>query len=236
MVRLTASGSDVAARWTLLQDSAENQWRAKVDVARFDKLRASLENVVAALPLEHPHYPASYGAADASVTGGNGQDWKTVPREGGDTVSDLPLSALLSQALVAFAMGYEENSPVALSLSIAVIKRIPAGGSPVQGLGNSAGISALIRHGFVRVEGDEDSEVAHLTPKDLAVSCACDERIQAVETKWRNEFGTEIVNALRQALNDVADKEGQSLETGEISGSGPERFMDTPRRVSCDWP
>ena len=40
-----------------------------------------------------------------------------MPREGGDTVSHLPLSALVSEALVAFAMDYEEESPVALSLS-----------------------------------------------------------------------------------------------------------------------
>ena len=83
-------------------------WQAKVGPEVASQLRASLESLVAAFPLEHPHYPASYGLADASITGGNGVDWKPVRRTGGDPVANLPLSALVSQALVAFAMEYEE--------------------------------------------------------------------------------------------------------------------------------
>jgi hypothetical protein len=91
-VRLTVFGFDVGARWKPLQDSAEDRWREKVGADRTSRLRPSLEELVAMMPLEHPHYPASYGAAD----GGNGQDWKGVPRKNGDTVSHLPLSALIS--------------------------------------------------------------------------------------------------------------------------------------------
>lgn len=141
-VRLTVHGFDVAARWESLQDAAEERWRAKVGFDKAVNLRAALENIVGKLPLEHPHYPAGYGAADARVTGGNGQDWKAVPRKSGHTVSKLPLSALLSQALVAFSTSYEKVSPVALSISAAVIKRIPPHGRPPQGLGYSAGVAA----------------------------------------------------------------------------------------------
>ena len=204
-VRLTVRGSDVTTRWKSLQGSAEQRWRAEIGVNRTDRLRSSLEQLVAALPLEHPHYPASYGAADASITGGNGQDWQPVPRGNGDTVSDLPLSALVSQVLVAFAMNYEEKSPVALSLSGTVIRLIPPEGRPLQGLGDSAGISALVRHGFLRVSGNAGREIVHLTPKGLAVSCAYDGRIQAVETEWRNEFGDVSITLLRRALEEVAE-------------------------------
>jgi hypothetical protein len=165
IVRLTLRGSDVAARWKALQQAAEERWQATVGTHWSGKLlRASLEDLVAALPLEHPHYPASYGAADASITGGNGEDWKAVPRVDGDTVSDLPLSALISESLVAFAMQYEEQSPVALSLSTDVIRRIPVGGRPRRELATSPGVSALIRHGFVRVSGASGKEIASLTP------------------------------------------------------------------------
>jgi hypothetical protein len=204
-VRLTVAGSDVAARWNSLQGSAEKRWRAEIGTNRTDRLRASLEQLVAALPLEHPHYPASYGAADASITGGNGQDWQPVPRGSGDTVSDLPLSALVSQALVAFAMNYEEKSPLALSLSGTVIRLIPPAGRPLQRLGDSAGISALVRHGFLRVSGNAGREIVHLTPKGLAVSRAYDGRIQAVETDWCNEFGDVTITLLRRALEEVAE-------------------------------
>ncbi|MGB6429869.1 MAG: hypothetical protein WBF06_04740 [Candidatus Acidiferrales bacterium] len=211
-VRLTARGSVVATRWTPLQHAAEERWRAEVGAERTSKLRASLEQIATRLPLEHPHYPASYGAADASITGGNGRDWKAVPRQNGNSVSDLALSALLSQALVAFAMNYEKKSPVALSLSLMVIKRIPLEGRPLQGLGPFAGISALDRHGFVRLSGSKGGEIIYLTRKGVAVKDAHDERIQAVETEWRKAFGNEPVTALRRALEDVADAASHSTK------------------------
>ena len=222
-VRLTPRGSDVTTRWKSLQGSAEERWGAEIGVNRTGTLRASLEQLVAALPLEHPHHPASYGAADASITGGNGQDWQPVPRGNGDTVSDLPHSALVSQALVAFAMNYEEKSAVALSLSGTVIRLIPPEGCPLQGLGDSAGISALVRHGFLCVSGNPGREIVHLTPKGFAVTCPYDGRIQAVETEWRNAFGDTSITLLRRALEEVAgDKPHQwrgSISQGSRSSA-----------------
>ena len=202
-VRLTTRGSDIAARWKSLQSAAEEAWQAQIGLDRTARLRQALEKTVSALPLEHPHYPASYGAADASITGGNGEDWKPVPREGGDTVSYLPLSALVSEALVAFAMDYERKSPVALSLSTTVVKRIPPQGRPLRELGNPVGVSALERHGFVRVIGARGGEIVILTPKGHAASEAYGERVGAVEADWRDRFGDENVASLRRALADV---------------------------------
>lgn len=202
-VQLTERGSDVAARWKLIEASAEKAWCEQAGPERADRLGAALRKVVAALPLEHPHYPASYGAADASITGGNGVDWKAVPRLRSNTVSDLALSALVSQVLVAFAMEYEERSPVALSLSTSVIARIPAEGRPLRGMGHSGGVSALVRHGFLRVGSDHGKELVYLTPKGHAVSAAHDERIHAIEMEWNNRFGAESMAELRSALEEA---------------------------------
>src|SRR5215210_3352177 len=67
-----------------------------------------LEALVSQLELEHPHFPVPYGTADGSFTGGPGVDWKPVLREPGSSVAGLPMTALLSQALVAFAIEYEK--------------------------------------------------------------------------------------------------------------------------------
>lgn len=201
-VRLTDIGSEVAARWGPLQDAAEERWEAGFD--RTHRLRTSLEVIAAMLPLEHPHYPASYGPADASITGGGGQDWNGVPRCPGHTVSSLPFTALLSQALSAFAMRYEEKSPVALSLSTSVIERIPPEGWPVREVGQSIGLSALNRHGFLRIN---DAKV-YLTPKGLAVKREYDGWIREVEVEWRQHFGDETVSELRRALEDFAIADG----------------------------
>ncbi len=202
-VRLTGRGRDVAARWKPLQSVAEERWRAQTGVERTAKLRVSLEDVVSMMPLEHPHYPASYGAADATITGGNGQDWKAVPRKGGDTVSHLTLSALISEALVDFAVNYEQKSPVALSLSTNVVKRIPQEGRPLQGLGFSVGIAALERHGYVRLSGTHGNDVVHLTAKGWVVRDSYDERVKAVEKDWCTIYGDKPVTALRRTLEDA---------------------------------
>ena len=195
VVRLMASGADIAARWKPLQTAADDEWRTKAGGG----LRACLEEVVSRLPLEHPHYPASYGPADASITGGNGADWRPVPRTPGDTVSFLPLSALLSQAIVAFAMEYEKRSRCPFSLAAGVILRVTPEGRPVLGLRHSIGISALARHGFVRLCG----EMISLTPAGSAVFATHDERVRAVEAEWEHAFGSGPVAALRHALEAI---------------------------------
>ncbi|MGH9405071.1 MAG: hypothetical protein ACRD3D_04445 [Terriglobia bacterium] len=199
-VRLTSGGSDIAAGWKSLQDAAEERWQATIGVERTARLRGALEKLVSALPLEYPHYPAGYGAADPSITGGNGRDWTAVPRARGDTVSHLPLSALISEVIVAFAMEYEEKSPVALLLSTTITNRIPPQGTPLGEFGNAAGIAALQRHGFVRVLG----EAATLTRKGRAVNEAYAERISAVEGDWLDRFGDDTVTSLRRLLADAA--------------------------------
>jgi hypothetical protein len=204
-VRLTTRGSEILAHWKSLRDAAEGRWQESIGVERTTRLRRALEEIVSVLPLELSHYPASYGAADATVTGGNGQDWRAIPREGGRTVSLLPLSALVSEALVAFAMNYEEKSPVALSLSTTIIKRIPSQGRLLRELGNSVVASALERHGFIRVDGASGGEIVTLTRKGHAVSEAYAQRVQAVEAVWRDRFGNETVTCLRRALEGVTN-------------------------------
>jgi hypothetical protein len=127
-----------------------------------------LESLVSQLDLELPHFPAGYGAADGSVTGGlwrwgrqaalrrggrpglefdaaeehraadaweaaSGgalyvaaarQDWKPVLRDEGDTVTALPLSALLSEALMAFTIDYEGSGGLSLAATANVVRHM----------------------------------------------------------------------------------------------------------------
>ncbi len=208
LVCLASHGSEAAVRWKSVQQSAEDMWQNRVGLDVSNQLRTSLEALVATFPLEHPHYPASYGLADASITGGNGVDWKPVYRSGTDTVSNLPLSALVSQALVAFAMQYEELSPVAFSLSASVIRQMPAEGRPLRDLGRSPGVSALIRHGFVHTSGPSGREIARLTTRGLEVHRLYDTRIHTVETSWQRQFGKDRVAALVCSLGEAGMQQG----------------------------
>ncbi len=205
IIRLTGKGADVVARFGTLRQAAEDAWRAQVGSERTAALSKALERVVVELPLEHPHYPASYGTVDASIAGGPGQDWKPVRRQGGDTVAGLSMCALLSQALVAFALQYEELSPVALSVSTSILRRIPPEGRPLHDVGMSPHLSAMNRHGFVRIVDEGDNPAVFLTTKGRAVNDAYAHRIEAVEHAWRERSGDETVSNLRRVLEDVAD-------------------------------
>lgn len=202
---LTPRGKVAARRWKELHNIAGKWWQSKIGLARANKLRSLLESGVAMLPLEHPHYPASYGAADATITGNDGQDWKAVPRENRDTVCGLPLTALVSQLLVAFAMDYEKMSPVALSLSAAIVCRIPPEGCSLRELGNPIGASALIRHGFLQSVGASGKQHVTLTSKGRNVKSAHDRRVALVEAAWNHKFGDDLFTGLRGVLTEVSD-------------------------------
>lgn len=152
--------------------------------------------------------------ADASFTGGNGQDWKPVRRIPSDIVSGLPFSSLLSQLLVAFAVDYEEMSPVALSLSTAIIRRILPEGYPARELNQPVGVSALLRHGFLCVNTSSGNKVSYLTSKGLAASSAYEKRVASVEIAWRTQMGERVINNLRRQL----EARRQPNSSGTICG------------------
>ncbi len=207
-VRWTARGSQAASWWPALCHGAEQRWRAKVGDEVIDKFRASIEAVVARLPLEHPHYPATYGAADASVTGGPGQDWSAVRRTGDGGVRGLPLSALVSQAAVHFAVGYEERSDVAFSLAARVLTKVPAEGRPLVGLARTAWLSALERHRYVRATGESGPAGPAFVLTERGRRCAGghNDLVEQVEAAWATEYGNALVGGLREALDELQDR------------------------------
>lgn len=219
---LTASGQKMAAGWAEMTDGAESRWCERVG-ADPQRIRAALAIVVGQLDLELPHYPISYGSADFSVTGGrsrpahsgpprlpaHGQDWTPVLRGEGDTVSMLPLTALLSQLLVAFMVDYAEAGGGALVVAEGLARgfgtknAVPTEDVPsVLGV-NGSGRSGLERHGLVAVQsgpGDEPSRVAKLTPKGQRVRDRYTALVRTVESDWTERFGASAIAAVRAAV------------------------------------
>ncbi len=153
VVRLTEQGREARDAWEPVNAAVEHAWRKQLGDIRFDALRASLEALVSQLHLELPHFPASYGPSDPSITGGiytqasaagdvppHGQDWPVVLRGEGDTVSPLPLAALLSQALVAFAIDYECDAHMGLAQSANILRLIDDDGVALDDLPALAGV------------------------------------------------------------------------------------------------
>ncbi len=207
-VRWTDQGSQAARRWPALHARAEKRWRGSVSEGLVDSLRTNLEALVGQFPLEHPHYPASYGAADASVTGGLGHDWSPVRRIGDGGVSGLPLAVLVSQAAVNFAMVYEERADVAFSLAATVLTNLPTEGRPLPELASRAWLSALERHGYLRAIAERRADGSNFVLTERGRRCAEGHGalVQQAEADWTARYGRGVVRSLREALEGVADR------------------------------
>jgi len=212
MLSLTETGAMAADVWPAQLAQVDQPWVGT-------PLREALEHVVRQLPFELPHYPASYGSADPSAIGGpsmqnakrraglpaHGTDWRPVPRGDGDTTSSLPITALLSQALTAFTIDYEDRFPWPLASTMNVLVHIDTTPTPLTKLPPNHGItgngkSLLERHLIVSVT----TQGASLTDRGKLVLERHPARLDATEATWREHYGDEAVNALQDALSEPA--------------------------------
>lgn len=219
LVTLTEQGRERRDRWGELIAATERTWSARVGNTR--GLRAGLEALVGQLDLELPHYPMVYGASDLRALGGraiaakqgpprippHGSDWVPVVRTDNENVVRLPLHALVSQALMAFTIDYEEEASFSMAMAAMLGRAMPTRAVPVESLPrvlgvNGSGKSGLERHGFVRVSGDRE---AGLTDVGLRVRDAYQPVLASVTRSWRARFGDDLVNGLVTSLADVED-------------------------------
>lgn len=216
---LAAPGKAAADLWPDILAGVDSEWAAA-------PVRSALEQLVPQFRFELSHYPASYGTADPSATGGcfmymrarkddlpaHGVDWKPVTRsaDGGD-VASLPVTALLSQALMAFTIDYEDNFPWPLASTLNVLTNI-GDGCRLSELPDGHGITAtgkslLERHLIVDV-----TPIGGSKPKDFEVKPSLrgkqvlehhPTRLAAVEKDWDERYGS-VAQQLRSALEPIA--------------------------------
>ena len=217
-VHLSKVGWVAARAWPEKLASLDDDWKRSA-------LRTAFEELVGQLPFELPHFPASYGTADISASGApwavrnkqnkkddlplHGTDWKPVFRGEGDTVSHLPLTALLSQALMAFTIDYENGVRWSLAGTALLLPHIDADPRPLENLPEGHGIagngkSGPERHGVVSVTSDPKDarrKLVALTSLGTAIKTHHPVRLDAVEKEWRERFGDRLIDDLCDALN-----------------------------------
>jgi hypothetical protein len=218
-MELTDLGWSAATTWPAHVASLDAEWAGT-------PLRAVLEEIVGGLAFELPHFPASYGTADPSAIGGpymqggkrtegvpmHGKDWRPVPRADGDTVSSLPITALLSQVLMAFTIDYEDRFPWPLESTLNVLCHIGEAPQPLADVPGDHGItgagkSLLERHLIAvvsREAANPKTKLVALTDRGVLVLQHHPRRLEAVEAEWTERFGTDTVTALRAALVPLA--------------------------------
>lgn len=160
-----------------------------------------LEALVSQLELEHPHFPVPYGTADPSFRGRGpgGVDWKPVPRQPTSSVEGLPLTALLSQALVAFAIDYEKERRGPIQWAANVLQGIADDGVEVPSLPKTGTISMrnLERMGVGTVDRDN---IVRLTTRGRAMRDAYRPLCEQIESQWRDQMGASLIDEIVQAV------------------------------------
>ena len=231
IVRLTPIGKQARAVGQAHHKSTEWEWATRYGKTCITKLRDALGALVKQVDIELPHYPTGYGQGDISMTGGHyipaesgppripahGQEWPVVLRGNRDLVSELPLTALISQTLTAFTIDYDhdvETQSGGLQGAVTFFRfvgdeGVPLGKASQIGDVTGSGRSTLERHGLVIVEPGtrrDEQRLVTLTSRGRRVRDKYPTLVFDVERRWRSLLGANLIDDLRESLEALDDK------------------------------
>jgi methyltransferase (TIGR00027 family) len=149
-----------------------------------------------------------------------------VPGAGPAAAADLPLWALLSRPLVAFAAQYEAEPGPSLAISANILRVLTADGRYTKDIPALGGVSkesvamalgVLRRDGLVTAGPDPAGsrfKVARLTGQGAAARDEYPSLAADIEGDWRARFGDATVTAVRRALEPLAAGDPPRLFAG----------------------
>jgi methyltransferase (TIGR00027 family) len=224
IVRLKPGGQRARQVWDGVPAQIEQRWRDRFGAPAVDGLRAALAAVVAdldprlpdCLPILHPGLFSEPDLPDApSATAAPAHPTSTTtPTATPD--SALPLWALLSRTLLAFATEFEDDSGRSLAISANLLRVLTEDGVRSRDVPALAGISKAAvaftmgpatKQGLVVEEPDPAGsrwKITRLTSSGARAQRAYAGLTGAVEDRWRSRFGAARVAALRDALEPLA--------------------------------
>jgi methyltransferase (TIGR00027 family) len=212
VLRATVRGLRAREIWLPLPALVEQRWRERFGADQIAQLRRLLEVIAAQLDPGLPDYLPILG----QVLFSRGPDPALPPRPDEPDVAALPLSALLSRVLLAFALDYEAESEVSLAVGANLLRVLRAEGTRLRDLPLLTGLSkeavawalgVLLRARLAVSEPDPAAsrgQVARLTPRGLHAQRLHLELLATVEDRWRERFGPDTIGALRQSLAALA--------------------------------
>jgi DNA-binding MarR family transcriptional regulator len=204
----TAGGRRAQEVWAPLFGLTEQRWADRFGADAVGRLREALvalhdqfePGLPQCLPIQHHGLFTRHERTDPP---------------GADDGDDVPLSALLSRALLVFALDYEAQSEVSLAIGANVLRVL--GDEPMRPAdlpdrtGTSKQAVAMVlgvlekRSLISRVPNPSGrGKVVLLTEQGREVRRASVARIDAIETGWHGRFGPAVVADLRAALEPLA--------------------------------
>ena len=247
LIRPTAWGTEARVTWRVVTEEVESRWRDRLGTEEFAALRATLSGVVENLDPTLPDClpifgyglltrreprdktkagPLSSAAGPAPVgpTGPASPSASALPACA--SVSALPLWALLSRTLVAFAAQYEAEPGPSLAISANIVRVLTADGVHIKDIPALGGVSresvamatGLLRKYGMGTEGPDPAggrfKVIRLTPRGVVVRDEYPALAAGIEQDWRTRFGDARVTALRRALEPLVAGDPPPLYAG----------------------
>jgi len=212
VLRATAAGLRAREIWRPLPGFIEQRWRDRLGADQLSRLRDPLISMVSRLDPGLPDCLPILGAALLS----QGPDSRLPPRPYGTAPEALPLSALLSRVLLAFALEYEREAGLALAVAANVLRVLGSEGTRLRDLPVLTGISKesvrwalgiLVRGDLAAEEPDPAAsrgKVARLTQRGLDAQHLYHELTGTIERRWHDRFTPGATGALRASLEPLA--------------------------------
>jgi methyltransferase (TIGR00027 family) len=236
----TAAGRRAREVWQAATGQTEARWRTRFGPAAVDGLRDALAGVVARLDQDlpdclpilghglrsrfEPPAPTNHQqTADSPQP--DGPQGTAGPRDA-QPAADLPLWALLSRPLLAFALEYERAPGPSLAVSANVLRVLSPDGVRTRDIPAQAGVSkeavamavgGLTESGLATEGPDPNGGRLKLTRLTVAGAAARDaypKRAAAVEADWRARLGPDRIDNLRAALEPLAAGDPPPLLAG----------------------
>jgi methyltransferase (TIGR00027 family) len=223
-IRPTAWGIEARDTWLVSTAEVESRWRDRLGVGAFDALRAALVGVARHLdPLSPDCLPIlGYGLFTRREPAGGGS---TVPVDP-PPIAGLPLWALLSRPLRAFAEQYEAEPGPSLAIGANILRVLTEAGVYTKDIPALAGVSresvamamGVLRTSGAVTEGPDPAggrlKFTRLTASGAALREDYPVLTASVERDWRARFGDATVTALRRALEPLAAGDPPPLLAG----------------------
>jgi hypothetical protein len=205
VIRPTATGRQAQFIWRPLPELIEDRWRERFGAETVDRLRSCLTSVVANIDAELPDcLPILRHGWVTTIADRNGQP----PRSS----SELGLPALMSRALLAFALPFERRAGLSLAISANLVRVLGSDFIRVREVHRLAGVAAeatrnalgyLDKRGCLEFKTDVSAGRGHLvrlSEKGLKARSTYLRLVAGIELRWRERFGSEVVDELRQTL------------------------------------
>jgi len=210
LIRATPAGRKAQEMWEPLFGVIEKRWQVRFGKEEIAQLRETLRALIRRIDVDLPDCLPILGYGLA----GKDPEYirRTSARGEDNDSSHLPVSALLSRVLLAFAIEFERESDLSLALNANVVRVLDETEIRIRDLPRISGVSKeliKVSLGFLQKRGciiivsepgAKGTKLARLTPKGLRAQHAYHRLVSIIEERWQERFGKDYIRHLRNSL------------------------------------